>query len=140
MAKKILVTDDDPGSLRLMAYALQHEGYEVVTATNGRDGLKKAFKEKPDLVILDVMLPGIDGFEVCHRLRAEPETARLPVLMLSAKVQETDRATGLRVGANDYLTKPWNRAELMAKIAAMLAGKGDDLPSGQAQGEESGRR
>ena len=123
MNKKVLVTEDDPSSLRLLVYALQHEGYQVVTATNGLEGLKKALKEQPDLVILDVMLPGMDGFEVCHRLRSEPQTSQLPILMLSAKAQEIDRGIGLKVGADDYITKPWQRLELGAKIATLLERK-----------------
>jgi len=123
MDKKILVTEDDPASLRLMVYTLQHEGYEVVTAANGLDGLRKALKEKPDLIILDVMLPGIDGFEICHRLRNEPQTAQLPILMLSAKAQEIDKATGLKVGADYYLTKPANPSEIVSRVETLLARK-----------------
>ena len=123
MNKRILVIEDDPGNTRLMKYTLEKEGYQVVTAPNGLEGLRKAQLEEPDLIILDVMLPGIDGFEVCHRLRAELQTAHLPIIMLSAKAQEVDRATGLKVGADDYLTKPWQRFELLTKIATMLDGK-----------------
>ena len=126
---KILVIEDDPGSLRFTRYTLEKEGYQVVTAPNGLEGLRKAQKEKPDLVILDVMLPGIDGFEVCHRLRAEPQTAQLPILMLSGKAQEVDKATGLKVGADDYLTKPWQRFELLTKVATMLEAKSAVLNS-----------
>ena len=118
--KKILVTDDDPSSLRLLVYTLQHEGYQVLTAANGLEGLRKALKEKPDLVILDVMLPGIDGYDVCHRLRSDPQTANLPILMLSAKGQEMDKSTGLKVGADYYMSKPWSRSELIPKIASLL--------------------
>jgi len=110
--------------MRLIKYCLQQEGYQVLTAPNGLEGIRKAKSEGPDLIILDVLLPGIDGFEICHRLRAEPQTARLPILMLSAKVRETDKATGLKVGADDYITKPWHRPELLDKIAAMLQRSG----------------
>ena len=120
MDKKILVTEDDPSSLRLLVYTLQHEGYQVLTAANGLEGLKKALQEKPDLVILDVMLPGMDGFDVCHRLRSEPQTAKTPIIMLSAKGQEMDKTTGLQVGADCYMSKPWSRTELLPKIATML--------------------
>jgi len=123
MDKKILVIEDDPASLRLMVYTLQHEGYQVITAANGLEGLRKALKEKPDLLILDVMLPGIDGFEVCHRLRAEPQTAHLPILMLSGKAQETDKATGLKVGADDYITKPVTPSETASRVRTLLAQK-----------------
>ncbi len=121
MNEKILVVEDDPISLRLIHYTLQHEGYQVLTALNGLEGLKIAREEKPDLIVLDVMLPGIDGFEVCHRLRAEPETAQLPVLMLSAKAQEIDKTTGLKVGADDYLAKPASPSEIVSKIKNLLA-------------------
>ncbi len=123
MNKKILVIEDDPGSLRLMRYTLEHEGYQVLTATNGLEGLRKARKEEPDLIVLDIMLPGMDGFEVCHRLRAEPQTARLPILMLSAKAQEIDKATGLKVGADDYLTKPADPSEVVSRVETLLAQK-----------------
>ncbi len=121
MDKKILVIEDDPASLRLMVYTLQHEGYQVITAANGLEGLRKALKEKPDLLILDVMLPGIDGFEVCHRLRAESQTAHLPILMLSGKAQEIDKDTGLKVGADDYVTKPVSPSETASRVRALLA-------------------
>jgi len=102
---------------------LGKEGYDVLTALNGLVGLRKAKEENPDLLILDVMLPGIDGFEVCHRLRAESQTAQLPILMLSVKGQEADRSTGLEVGANEYLTKPVERSVLLSKKEALLAAK-----------------
>jgi DNA-binding response OmpR family regulator len=102
---------------------LGKEGYEVLTASNGMAGLRKAKDEKPNLLILDVMLPGLDGFEVCSRLRAEPQTAHLPILMLSAKGQDADKSTGLKVGADDYLTKPVERAVLIGKVETLLAAK-----------------
>ena len=95
----------------------------MLTATNGLVGLKKAQSEKPDLIILDVMLPGIDGFEICHRLRGEPQTADLSILMLSAKAQEVDKTTGLKVGANDYLPKPADPAEIILRVKRLLAQK-----------------
>jgi two-component system alkaline phosphatase synthesis response regulator PhoP len=123
MDTKILVIEDDPGTLRLMVYTLQHEGYQVVTAANGLEGLRKAMNEKPDLVVLDVMLPGIDGFEICHRLRADPRTANLPILMLSGKAQEIDKATGLKVGADGYITKPATPSETTSRVRTLLAQK-----------------
>lgn len=119
--KKILVIEDDPIGLRLIQYTLQHEGYQVLSALNGQEGLRKANEENPDLIILDVMLPGIDGFEVCYRLRAEPQTAQLPILMLSAKAQDTDKTTGLKVGADDYLTKPASPSEIVKRVRTLLA-------------------
>ncbi len=121
MSKKILVIEDDLASLRLTQYMLEHKGYEVLIATNGLEGLKKARNEAPDLVILDVMLPGIDGFEICHRLRAEPPTAKIPILMLSAKSREVDLETGLKMGADIYITKPADPARILASIEALLS-------------------
>ena len=123
MAKKILIVEDDPAVLRAISYMLEKEGYNVLTATDGLTGLTKAKGENPDLLILDVMLPGIDGFEICHRLRVEPQTARLPILMLSAKGQAADKAMGLQVGANEYLTKPVERLVLLDRVKALLEAK-----------------
>jgi two-component system alkaline phosphatase synthesis response regulator PhoP len=123
ISKKILIVEDDPSVLRATSYIMEKEGYEVLTAQNGLEGLKKARESNPDLLILDVMLPGIDGFEICYSLRGEPETADLPILMLSAKGQEVDKATGLKMGANDYLTKPVDRVVLLEKVASLLAAR-----------------
>ncbi len=123
MDKKILVIEDDPPTLRLITYTLQQEGYRVLTATNGLTGIRKAQNENPDLILLDVMLPGIDGFEICHRLRTETQTAGLPIILVSAKAQEIDKTVGLKVGADDYISKPWQRSELTAKIADILERK-----------------
>ncbi|MBT4513215.1 MAG: response regulator [Chloroflexi bacterium] len=103
-----------------MTYTLEKEGYEVVSASNGLQALMKAQKENPDLIILDVMLPGMDGFEVCSRLRNDPQTSPIPIIMLSAKGQDADKSTGLRVGALDYLTKPVENTTLMEKIQVFL--------------------
>jgi DNA-binding response OmpR family regulator len=123
MDKKILVIEDDPATSRLVDYSLRHEGYQVITAANGLEGIRKAHNEAPDLVILDVMLPGMDGFEICHQLRSEPDTARLPILMLSAKAQEIDKNTGLKVGADDYLAKPAAPADIVDRVQKLLAKK-----------------
>ena len=123
MSKKILVIEDDPSALRFIEYTLKQEGYQVLMASNGREGMRKAKDEAPDLIVLDIMLPGIDGFEICHRLRSEPQTAQLPILMLSAKAQEIDRATGLKVGADDYLTKPADPSEIVSRVETLLAQK-----------------
>ena len=121
MNKRILVIEDDPNALRLVEYTLGQEGYQVITAANGLEGLKKAREEHPDLIILDIMLPGLDGYEVCQQLRQEPKTIKLPILMLSAKAREIDKATGLKVGADDYLTKPADPAMIVAKVKTLLA-------------------
>jgi DNA-binding response OmpR family regulator len=123
MSKKILIIEDDPATLRLVDYSLKQEGYEIISASNGLEGIRKALGESPDLVILDVMLPGLDGFEICYRLRAEPATAKLPILMFSAKAQEIDKETGIRVGADDYLTKPSAPADIISHVAKLLAKK-----------------
>jgi DNA-binding response OmpR family regulator len=137
MGKKILVIEDDPAISRLVDYSLRHEGYEVTAATNGLEGIRKAQNEAPDLVILDVMLPGMDGFEICHRLRSEPDTARLPILMFSAKAQEIDKKTGLKVGADDYLPKPAAPAEIVNRVRKLLA---DKEKGAEVQEKASGQR
>lgn len=114
---KVLVVDDEPNLLHSVAYSLRKEGYEVVTAGDGEEALGKARREAPDALVLDVMLPKIDGFEVCRRLRAE---STLPILMLTAKDSEIDRVVGLEIGADDYLTKPFSMRELIARVKAML--------------------
>lgn len=129
MEKKILVIEDDPATSRLVDYSLRHEGYQVITASNGLEGVRKALSESPDLIILDVMLPGMDGFEICHRLRSEPTTANLPILMFSAKAQEIDKETGIKVGADDYLTKPAAPAEIVSRVEKLLAKKRHAVPT-----------
>lgn len=114
---KILVVDDEPNLLHTLRYGLTQAGYDVVVAANGEYALTVARHEKPDLVVLDVMLPGQDGFEVCRYLRAH---SAVPVLMLSARGDEVDRIVGLEVGADDYLTKPFSMRELVARVKAML--------------------
>ena len=123
MNKRILIIEDDPSALRLIEYTLKQEGYQIITANNGLEGIRKIRTEEPGLIVLDVMLPGIDGFEICHRLRAEPQTAQLPVLMLSAKAQEVDKATGIKVGADDYLIKPVDPSEIISRVERLLARK-----------------
>lgn len=123
MGKKIVVVEDDPGARRLISYTLEQEGYNVQIASNGLEGLKKALEEKPDVIVLDVMLPGLDGFELCHRLRQDSRTAQTPILMLSAKAQEADISTGRRLGADDYLTKPADPSEIAKRVANLLVKK-----------------
>lgn len=118
---KILVVDDEIDIVRLLTFALQADGYQVLAAKNGPEGLEKARGQKPDIVILDVMMPGMDGFEVCNELRSKPETATLPIIMLSALGQVSDRVKGLRAGADDYVPKPVNLDELSARVAALLS-------------------
>ena len=137
MDKKILIIEDDPATTRLVDYSLRHHGYQVITATNGLEGLRKARSESPDLVILDVMLPGMDGYEICHRLRSEPATSKILILMFSAKAQEIDRDTGIKVGADDYLTKPSAPAEIIALVEKLLA-KTDHTQTIQEKMKEKG--
>jgi DNA-binding response OmpR family regulator len=126
-----LIIEDDPAISRLVDYTLRHEGYEIITASNGLEGINKAHKEVPDLVILDVMLPGMDGYEVCHRLKSEPDTASLLILMFSAKAQEIDKNTGLKVGADDYLPKPATPAEIVRRVTILLAKKDSASTAGE---------
>jgi DNA-binding response OmpR family regulator len=117
MAEKILVVDDEVALQETLAYNLKKQSYEVLVAGDGTSALLLARKEHPDLIILDLMLPGMDGLEVCRILRQEMNT---PVLMLTARDDEIDRVVGLEVGADDYLTKPFSMRELMARVKAML--------------------
>lgn len=120
MGKKILVIEDDPVIARLMQYTLTKHGYEVLTAANGLEGLRKARHERPDLIMLDVMLPGIDGFEICHRLRAELQGDGVPIVMLSGKARDVDKATGLDLGADDYLVKPVSPSKVVSVVGGFL--------------------
>jgi len=120
MAKTVLVIDDEPELAKLVDYNLTKAGYLVLTARDGESGLAAVRKHTPDLVVLDVMMPGLDGWEVCKRLRQEPSTAATPVLMLTAKAEEADRVLGLELGADDYLVKPFSVRELAARVKALL--------------------
>ncbi len=120
MSAKILIVDDEPNVLRFFGYALQIEGYEIVTAENGVEALNKVQAEHPDLVILDVMLPRMSGIEVCQQLRNNPETVGLPIIMLSARAQVADKVRGLQAGADEYVTKPVDSDEMVARVAALL--------------------
>jgi DNA-binding response OmpR family regulator len=117
MGDKILLVEDEAALVDTLTYNLERQGYQVISAVTGPAGLNAARQEKPDLIILDIMLPGMDGFEVCRTLRTEMST---PVLMLTARDDEIDRVVGLEVGADDYLTKPFSMRELMARVKAML--------------------
>ena len=117
MAELILVVDDELTLQETIAFQLTRQGYEVVTSADGEDALDKARVQRPDLIILDIMLPKLDGFEVCRILRQEMNT---PILMLTARDDEIDRVVGLEVGADDYLTKPFSMRELLARVKALL--------------------
>lgn len=123
---KILIVDDDRDHLQVMATALKHESFHVFTACTGLEGLRAAFAAHPDLVILDIMLPDMDGFEICRRLREFSDT---PVIMLTARSTKTDVVKGLSIGADDYITKPFSLAELLARVRTALRHRGaSDLP------------
>ncbi len=113
----ILVVEDEPVLLETLEYNLKREGYRVLTATDGRAAMETFRRERPDLVVLDVMLPDIDGFEVCRILRRE---TTVPILMLTARTDEVDKVVGLEVGADDYVTKPFSMRELLARVKALL--------------------
>jgi pilus assembly protein CpaE len=121
MSQKILIIDDDLDTLRLVGLMLQRQGYQISAATNGQQGLEKAFEEDPDLILLDVMMPDMDGYEVTRRLRQNPSTLETPILMFTAKTQLDDKVIGYEVGANDYLTKPTHPSELQARVRSLLA-------------------
>jgi CheY-like chemotaxis protein/CO dehydrogenase nickel-insertion accessory protein CooC1 len=121
MAEKILIIDDDVDTLKLVGMMLQKQSYQIVAANSGLQGLEQAETENPDLILLDVMMPGMDGYEVTKRLRSNPLTANTPILMFTAKTQLDDKVTGFEAGADDYLTKPTHPAELNAHVKALLA-------------------
>jgi two-component system, OmpR family, alkaline phosphatase synthesis response regulator PhoP len=117
---RILVIDDEKDLIELVRYNLEKEGFVVRSAQDGESGLSAAKKELPDLILVDLMLPGIDGLDVCRSLRSDSRTARIPVIMLTAKSAESDRILGLELGADDYVTKPFSPRELLARIKAVL--------------------
>jgi len=116
----VLVIEDDPDIVEVVRYNLEREGFRVLDARDGERGLDQARRAEPDLILLDLMLPGIDGLEVCRRLRAADETRAVPVVILTAKSEEADVVVGLEMGADDYLTKPFSPRELVARVRAVL--------------------
>ena len=119
-ARKILVVEDERDILELVTHYLEKDGFRVRSATDGPSGLAAAHRERPDVIVLDLMLPGMDGLEVCRKLRADSATTLTPIMMLTAKAEETDRIVGLELGADDYLTKPFSPKELVARVKALL--------------------
>ncbi len=117
MSEKVLVVEDEPTLLETLDYSLSRQDYEVLTAMDGQRALDVARKERPDLIVLDLMLPGLDGIEVCRVLRQE---MNVPILMLTARDEEIDKVVGLEVGADDYMTKPFSMRELIARVKALL--------------------
>lgn len=117
---KVLVVDDEKDITALVAYHLEREGFRVLQAHDGLQALELVKRERPSLLVLDLMLPHLSGLDVCRRLRKEPDTARLPILMLTAKAEETDKVLGLELGGDDYLTKPFGPKELVARVKALI--------------------
>lgn len=120
MKQKILVVDDEADVVELIEYNLRNVGFDVVCATDGEEALAKIKTTLPDMIVLDIMLPGKDGFEVCKQLKRDPKTANIPIIMLTAKAAEVDRVVGLELGADDYITKPFSPRELVLRIKALF--------------------
>ena len=116
-ANTVLIIEDDPRAVELVRLYLAHDGHRVLSAATGPEGLRQAREEQPDLIILDLMLPGLDGLEICRALRAESD---VPIVMVTARVEEEDRLAGLELGADDYVTKPFSPRELAARVKAVL--------------------
>jgi DNA-binding response OmpR family regulator len=137
MAHRVLVVDDDPVIVRLLEVNLRLEGHEVETASRGEEALERATATSPDLLIMDVMMPGLDGWDTLRRLRELPAFATTPVILLSARAQDADRSRGLEPGSVSYVAKPFDPAWLMELVAGLLRGErpeADDRSSGDADG------
>jgi DNA-binding response OmpR family regulator len=117
---KVLIADDDPDILDLVAFKLEQAGHHLVTAGDGITALAEARREPPDVVVLDVSMPGMSGLDICRELRADPATAAIPVILLTARAQEADVEAGFDVGADDYVTKPFSPRELVSRVAVVL--------------------
>ena len=133
MAATILIVDDEREIRELLRYNLERQGYQVLTAQDGEEGLKRIFATHPDVVLLDLLLPGLNGLEVLRELRAEPSTRELPVLLLTARGAEMDKLLGFERGADDYITKPFSPREVIARIEAVLR-RVDERTGGEAKG------
>jgi len=135
--ERVLIVDDDPDIVGLVRYNLSHAGYDVQTASTGREALHLIQKLPPDLIVLDVMLPDVDGLEVCRTVRQQSPTRRIPILMLTAKGEEIDRVVGFELGADDYVSKPFSPRELVLRVKSILRRTGtertDVLRAGQIQ-------
>jgi pilus assembly protein CpaE len=138
MAEKILIVDDDVDSLKLIGLMLQRNGYEVIAAHAGNQAITKAVNELPDLIILDVMMPDMNGYDVCRRLRGNPLTQDIPIIMFTAKTLIDDKVAGFEAGADDYLTKPTHPAELASRVRAILQRSNSKKQSGSSRGATIG--
>lgn len=125
MAKRVLLAEDEPNIVESLTFILERSGFAVATTTNGRQALEVAQSDTPDILILDVMLPELDGYEVLRRLRADARTKTLPVLMVTAKGQREDRETAMRCGADMFITKPFVNSELIAAVEKLAVGRPD---------------
>lgn len=121
MAKKILIVDDESDLVETLTFRLEASGYDIVSAHDGQEGLEKARSEKPDLILLDVMMPKVNGFQVCRELKNDEKTKGIKIVILTAKSQESDKFWGKNVGADGYISKPFEASELLAKIEELLA-------------------
>lgn len=130
MQEKILIVEDEPDIVKMLEYNLKKEGFRITSAPDGSEALRRTERERPDIIILDLMLPEIDGLEVCRALKKNQDSAHIPVIMLTAKSQEADKIVGLELGADDYITKPFSVRELIARIKAVLrrAREKENLP------------
>ncbi len=128
--QRILVVDDEADLRELVTHSLKKENYRVITAPDGETALDLAMEKRPDLIVLDLMLPGMDGIEVCRRLRQDDAMSDIPIVMLTAKAEETDEIIGLGVGADDYITKPFSPRILVARVNAALRRRGEQAPPG----------
>jgi diguanylate cyclase (GGDEF)-like protein len=145
---KILIAEDEPHLREVLRFQLENAGYDVIEASDGEQAVEQAHQHQPDLLLLDVMMPHLDGYEVCRRLRASFTTRQIPIIMLTAKTAESDRIQGLEGGANDYVTKPWQARELMLRVRNVLewskqqrsASPLTGLPGNLSIGEEIARR
>ena len=131
MTHRILVVEDEPDLLEAVVFALRKEGMKPIPCKDGEEALRLVKERRPDLVLLDLMLPGLDGIEVCRRLRASEETARIPIIMVTAKAEETDAVIGLGVGADDYVRKPFGLKELAARVRSLLRRSAEPPEAGQ---------
>ena len=120
MTSKILVIEDDPNILTLIRQTLQRAGYEVITATNGSEGLRLVQETQPHLIVLDITMPGLDGYQVCHYVRNDEATKHLPIIMVTAMSRPADQRRGFELGADDYLPKPFQIAELITRVQSLL--------------------
>ncbi|MCD6379348.1 response regulator [bacterium] len=118
--RKVLVVDDEENITQILEFSIAAEGYEVVTASNGEEAIEKARKEQPNLIILDIMMPKVDGYEACRVIKSNPLTKKIPVILLTAKGREIDKRLGFEVGADDYIVKPFSPSKLIEKINEYL--------------------